>query len=564
MNTIETQENKVSVPVDEPQSILDDSVVKELVHRRIPMTEVGSEEEGNSETLVGKVESAIRAIELVDHVGSQAINSLSDLLDGQIGGMGGLEHEDDLFQERKIDLEALQLLYGVLIYMDEPPTEAAKLAYIGYWHYCQQSGDRIFTHYPEGYRIDRLRRAIDGFDQGSWYRWLRWDQNSEEIGRSRWTGDYGDVCYNIIAALVDIGCGQLAPEEAVRQYQIDLPTDSDTIIGLWQGKNFCHPDTPPILGSDSPSYGDTTLSNGKALDDSLSDHGDISDRRYLQMSSLIEVATTIDSRSESSFKNVVRRMRRRGDLKWAEIEQGVDYRIYPPHLPDPPQANLIKCTGEEYEPDKARSESSPEVMTDGGSDTRESSESFECPINGCHLLFRDELALLGHVSDSRDSNHLGMALDDSLEPIQKCKKEEILREQYVRNEKTLKELEKEWNIPRGTIHYWMLQFDIGLRPHIAATVDRATFYTGKEGYEHVSSYIPSTGSIDRTRVHQLLACLNHDPQEVFDSEKEIHHRNTVPWDNRQENIELIDRGRHQSLHMEGDWIEEDGFKVLST
>jgi hypothetical protein len=94
-------------------------------------------------------------------------------------------------------------------------------------------------------------------------------------------------------------------------------------------------------------------------------------------------------------------------------------------------------------------------------------------------------------------------------------------------------------------------------------VERATYYTDVEGYEKASSYIPSEGEVARVRIHQLLACLSHEPEEVFSPEKHVHHRSEIPWLNIPKNLEVVSREEHQRAHREGEWVEEDGFPVLA-
>ena len=62
-----------------------------------------------------------------------------------------------------------------------------------------------------------------------------------------------------------------------------------------------------------------------------------------------------------------------GVFKWAEIVCGVDYRLYPTTIEDPPEANRIKFRGEEYVPESDGEESEPELMTDGGQPISEES-----------------------------------------------------------------------------------------------------------------------------------------------------------------------------------------------
>jgi len=72
------------------------------------------------------------------------------------------------------------------------------------------------------------------------------------------------------------------------------------------------------------------------------------------------------------------------------------------------------------------------------------------------------------------------------------------------------------------------------------------FYTEARGYERVQSSI--WGEISRVGVHRLAAVAEYGLEAVVD--KDVHHRNGVPWDNRPGNLELIAPSEHGSLHAE--------------
>jgi hypothetical protein len=70
------------------------------------------------------------------------------------------------------------------------------------------------------------------------------------------------------------------------------------------------------------------------------------------------------------------------------------------------------------------------------------------------------------------------------------------------------------------------------------------------GYEYARC---RAGGDDSTvYVHQLVAILaGADPREVFDPDVDVHHRNSVPWDNRPENVELRGSREHRTGHLQG-------------
>lgn len=52
-------------------------------------------------------------------------------------------------------------------------------------------------------------------------------------------------------------------------------------------------------------------------------------------------------------------------------------------------------------------------------------------------------------------------------------------------------------------------------------------------------------------VHQVLACVDHDPRRVFDPRTEVHHRDGVRWHNAPENVEVREADEHGDFHLNG-------------
>lgn len=66
-------------------------------------------------------------------------------------------------------------------------------------------------------------------------------------------------------------------------------------------------------------------------------------------------------------------------------------------------------------------------------------------------------------------------------------------------------------------------------------------------------------------VHQLTAIAHGAPPEkVFTEGYHIHHRNTIRWDNRPQNLELVTEDTHMATHQNGEWIDRDGYPELKT
>lgn len=78
-------------------------------------------------------------------------------------------------------------------------------------------------------------------------------------------------------------------------------------------------------------------------------------------------------------------------------------------------------------------------------------------------------------------------------------------------------------------------------------MDTVTFKT-------VGGYEVLTDGTDSVKVHQLQACLSNDPADVFNTRyMNVHHLNTIPWDNREENLLLLRARYHRNLHKNTPW-----------
>lgn len=59
---------------------------------------------------------------------------------------------------------------------------------------------------------------------------------------------------------------------------------------------------------------------------------------------------------------------------------------------------------------------------------------------------------------------------------------------------------------------------------------------------------------ESVKIHRLHACLDNDPSNVFNAQyTNIHHLNTIPWDNRAENLLLLRARYHRNLHGNMSW-----------
>jgi hypothetical protein len=76
---------------------------------------------------------------------------------------------------------------------------------------------------------------------------------------------------------------------------------------------------------------------------------------YPTKSSVSELCARVDSVykgiSKTSFDRCLANLQSDGMCRIAQIEQGVDYRIYPTEYPDPSQADWVKIGGRKVEPE---------------------------------------------------------------------------------------------------------------------------------------------------------------------------------------------------------------------
>lgn len=342
--------------------VLNERLLRELVLERAQREVEGKT--GYPEDTIARIETSLREFQSECDSGLP-FHDLMALMNGETGSLNTLYHEDALFQSKKIDAQALWSLYGAMLYVGEDPEDAARYTYIYYHHCCEQDErSRKFASYPEVYRQNQLRDAISAFNKGAWNRWFnrKHPDGFDPDDYENWTGDYSDTTYNTVRALVYIACTDLDPEFILHDlFELDYSPSSEPIVSLSSGE----------YRRNSKTQSFHKIGPGGTSSHYRSPSGDLSDNHYVPIKVVVEAAMELDNRSERTYENAIRRLRKNGLLKWAEIKNGVDYRIYPINLPDPPEAELIKFEGEQYTPEPqpeedVERESEPKLMTDGG------------------------------------------------------------------------------------------------------------------------------------------------------------------------------------------------------
>ena len=128
---------------------------------------------------------------------------------------------------------------------------------------------------------------------------------------------------------------------------------------------------------------------------------------------------------------------------------------------------------------------------------------------------------------------------------------EWLAEQYHGKGRSLKDMAQECDVNAVTIMNWMDRHEIprrGYTDHLRKP--KVTRIKTDRGYIRLGSRRPNSDKHDFVFEHQLVAIANGaDPHKVFSGGKyECHHKNRIPWDNRPENIELLDGIEHDEIH----------------
>jgi len=127
--------------------------------------------------------------------------------------------------------------------------------------------------------------------------------------------------------------------------------------------------------------------------------------------------------------------------------------------------------------------------------------------------------------------------------------EEWLREQYIDERRSMRDIGDEVGMTASGVKKWINRFDITTRKaHEFHLYEPASFFTGKNGYEYVSS--KHDYDVHSTTIHQLVAIANGaNPSKVFSNGRyHVHHENRIYWDNRPENLTLKSSVRHQHDH----------------
>ena len=162
--------------------------------------------------------------------------------------------------------------------------------------------------------------------------------------------------------------------------------------------------------------------------------------------------------------------------------------------------------------------------------------------------------------DERSSNGRSNAFENASYPEQEYWDGEVLKELYIKKEKSISEIADEYDVANNTI-----------RDHLKNN----NLYTEEKSYENKARFRLSgnstlegyplwtaTGDGNYALVHHLVMIAEgEDPEKVFGNNKwNVHHRNRFRCDNRPCNLELVDRVSHGKKHKgmnDKKWNDDD-------
>jgi transposase len=125
---------------------------------------------------------------------------------------------------------------------------------------------------------------------------------------------------------------------------------------------------------------------------------------------------------------------------------------------------------------------------------------------------------------------------------------EKLERLYHDEKMSTNEIADEWGVGESTILRWLKRHEIAIRRRgegvsLALSKSPVRLFTdrGYELWEHTYR-----GERDKIAVHRLLAVAKFGFSEVI--EKDVHHKDGVPWHNVYENLELLGHSEHTAHH----------------
>lgn len=165
----------------------------------------------------------------------------------------------------------------------------------------------------------------------------------------------------------------------------------------------------------------------------------------------------------------------------------------------------------------------------------------ECTHDGCDMTFKGLRGRSIHITTVHESE--GRPWQDK----------ETLKRLYYDEELRQSEIADLLGCGTRTVCRWMNRHDLEVyrteRTGESNRVERATFTHAPQGYERaIANY---RGTPEAVQIHRLLAVAKYGFEAL--EGMEVHHRNHIPWDNREDNIELMTTSEHRRYHADVKW-----------
>lgn len=133
---------------------------------------------------------------------------------------------------------------------------------------------------------------------------------------------------------------------------------------------------------------------------------------------------------------------------------------------------------------------------------------------------------------------------------QRWRDEDLLRELYVEQEKTIYEVADEIDSNPVTVQKWLKRHGIGTRTIEESqrlrygTDAPVSLKLHRDGYQ--TAYFNRDYTYYEVRIHRLAAVAWFGYDAVVGND--IHHKNGIPWDNREGNLQPLSPSEHKALH----------------
>jgi len=142
------------------------------------------------------------------------------------------------------------------------------------------------------------------------------------------------------------------------------------------------------------------------------------------------------------------------------------------------------------------------------------------------------------------------------------KDKEFLVREYVEKGRSMNEIADDFDVTGASVYYYIDKYDIETRDQLQESkrkrrVEYANFRSNDTGHELWKSSDTEGGEVI-CYVARLLAVAEYGVEAV--KNKDVHHKNHIPWDNRPENIKPLKPSEHNAYHkaqMQDTWANKD-------